>query len=206
MTRIVTAANQTAADGRQQSFGDLVDLNFTSGHQYVTNRAHNVEFGGHTYLAVGYLGNVEVIREDIEKRPQAVRLSISGVDSSLLSLAITDDYAGRNASIYSAWFDENDQLVGTPEGPYIVQMSHANITLGGTNAVSMNCENEFARWKQAKALPYTHETQQRLFSGDEFFDQGPFMRDKIVRWGGARVNSGFNGGGGATGKPRYDRQ
>lgn len=191
MTRFASSTNQAEAEKSAQSFGFLADFKFDGGDQHYTTRAHPVTWNGNTYLPLGYLVNVSLAREDIERRPNAIRLALSGIPAAFIALAQdSEEYFGKEVWIYAAWFDESDQLVATPEGPLVGTMSHTDIKLGRENAIGMNCENELAKWGDAKELPYTDQTQKRFWPTDDGFDQGPFQRDKIITWGGHRVNTG----------------
>ncbi len=171
------------------SAGWLADFDFASGHQYYSDRAHPVVYAGNTYDPLGSLVSVEAIRDSADSKPNGVRLVLSGVDPALTALAVGDTgYYGRTVTLRLAFFDEKDALIGTSD-PAVLLMSHPDVKLGKENVVAMNCETDQSRWAQAKPLFSTTASHQRFFSGDQFFDQGPYLLGKSVFWGGYRIGN-----------------
>jgi hypothetical protein len=189
VTSFASSTNQAEADKPQQSIGYLISFDFPSGIQYVTTRAHPVTFSGHTYQSIP-IGRISFSGEGLDRRPMQIQLGVSGIDPTLLPLALANDYHGRPAKVYRGWFNDQDQLIDTPEGPLTVSMSHANIKLGRENSCVLIGDNEFARWAQAKPILNTGASHKRFWPNDLFFDLGPQQRDQIIMWGGVRVITG----------------
>lgn len=171
------------------SAGWLADFDFASGHQYYTDRAHPVSYGGQTYESIGPLVSIEAIRNSADGKPNGVRFVLSGVDSSLMALALGDTgYYGRTVTLRLAFFNENDTMIGTSD-PAVLIMSHPDVKLGQENWVAMNCEADQSRWAQAKPLFSTTASHQRFFSAEQFFDQGQYLLGKSIFWGGFRIGN-----------------
>lgn len=188
MTRIVTSANETESLLARQGIGILASLDFSSGFVRVVNRDHSIDFGGNTYLGLGRLGSISGVAEDTGLRPNSVNLTLSGIDPAMVATALTEDYHGRQVILYQAWFDESNQLKATPETIFRGYMDFMTVALGKSSAtITLACENEFAGWSRAKVILFADASQKLLYSADTAFDQVPYLKDKIVRWGGERV-------------------
>ncbi|MBK7251957.1 MAG: hypothetical protein IPI06_14105 [Gammaproteobacteria bacterium] len=188
----------------EQCIGWLAFFDFDGAPYYLTTRAHPVSYGGKSYLPVGVMVGIDPLRDAAESKPNGLVISMSGVDSALIAIARDPgDYFGRKVWLRLAWFREDDSLIGVSNAVVGI-MSHIEIALGESNIISLHCETDLAAWNRAKPLYSTDATEQRFFSGDRFFDQGPNLRGKTIYWGGNRVYSGgsVGGGGGGTGIPR----
>lgn len=183
-----------------QQTGLLADFDFSSGHVYATTRVHPVVYSSNTYSPLFYQFFIEPIKEAADSQPNGLRMGFSGLDASALSYALSNtSYCGRTVALRMGWFNEDDSLIGVSK-PLRMMMSHADASRGEQNTIAMNCESDSARWFQSKPLYSTNATQFRLLSGDTFFDQGPYLQDKTIYWGGIRIVPGSNTGTGGGGQ------
>jgi hypothetical protein len=184
MTWYTSGTNQTAGDAAHVEPVMFVTLEFPSGVLRMHTRTGTIAWGGNDYLGVGKLGNIEAIQEDPQLRPSSVRLVLSGVDSALMSSAITEDYHGRPVVIYHGFMDTTTlALVANPETIFRGIMDYMTCDLGrNSGSIVVQCESEMALWARTRELSYTHESQQLVYPGDRFFDQVPFMQSKQIDW------------------------
>ena len=114
----------------------------------------------------------------------------------MIAIALTEDYHGRQVLLYQAWFDETNQPRDTPELIFRGSMDFMTVALGKSSAtITLSCENEFAGWSRSKVLLFADASQKLLYSADTGFDQVPYLKDKVVRWGGERANVPYVGDG-----------
>jgi hypothetical protein len=105
MTRWVSSLNDTAAGQRAVALVTLADLNFGSGTVYVNDGGTTLVYNSNTYLGVGQYGQVDAVMEDLQTTAKALQLTLSGVEPSLISSAMTEDYQGKVVTLYVGLLD-----------------------------------------------------------------------------------------------------
>lgn len=178
------SANQTAATQPHAEIVTFVDLDFPSGHLRAHTRTGTITWGGYDWTGVGKLGSVDAVKEDSELRPNTITLTLSGVDTALVSAAMTEAYHGRAVRIYQGLLDLTTfALAATPETVFTGIMDVITVSLGqNTGTLTVQCESELARWDRPKLLMYTHESQQLLYAGDKFFDMVTEIQQRSLDW------------------------
>lgn len=188
MTWFADAANQAAAIAAHAEVITFVELDFPSGYVRVHSRTGTIAWGADSpipqWLGVGKLGSVDTVAEDAELRPNSVKLTLSGVDSSLVASAMSEAYHGRSVAIYDGFLNTTTlALVATPELRFRGMMDYMSVELGvGTATIVVNCESELARWERPRGLLYTSESQQLIYPGDKGFDMVPAMQNRTINW------------------------
>jgi hypothetical protein len=184
--RFVSAANEAAADRSTVRIFIACDLDFASGHVRAHDGLGVLTWGSNDYDGVGRFGGIELAEETIDVIAKAVRMSLSGVDSSLMTTAMTEEYQGRQAILYFGLVDhQTNQLIDTPEILWEGLMDQMGVKLAqGTGAISLSCEHRLRR--EPRIARYTDADQQLAYPTDRFFD----LLGKI---------QGFRGTWGATG-------
>lgn len=184
MTWFANASNQAAAIAAHAEGVEFVDLDFPSGHLRLHTGSGTINWGGYDWLGVGQLGDIEQVREDAELRPNALRLTLSGVDAALVSAAMTEQYHGRSVSVYLGMINpDTGALIATPETRFRGVMDLLTVKLGrNEGSITVNCESDLARWERPRGLLNTHESQQLLYAGDRFFDMIPVIQSRVINW------------------------
>lgn len=196
MTRLASSTNVTESQKVGVTLLILADLDFASGHVYVHDGIGDVTTGGHTYSGVGTFGGISTVSEGTKDIARPLSLTLSGVENSLLTTAMTEVYQGRTATIYLGLLnDATGTFVDTPETIYEGRMARMQIQVGKTSTITLHIENRIRR--EPRIARYTSEDQQLLFSGDTFFDQIPNIAGAVGQWGATPV--------GYTPTPGYTR-
>lgn len=183
-------------------------LDFASGILRVHNSIGTYTWGGFDWLGVGDFGEVSRLEEGADVSPYGIVLTLSGLDTSLSSVALTEDYFRRPAEIYVAALSEADVLLGDPLLMWSGYMDVMSVSAGDDqNAVTINCESELQDFDTASNLKYTTQSQQRFFTGDLFFDFLPEIEGAKIRWRDSNSDSiaGNPGGRGNRGDGRSGR-
>ena len=173
-----------------------VALDFTSGMVRVHDGIGTVTWGGNTYEGVGSLGGIEQVDESVEVIARPLSLTLSGVDTSLVSTAMTETYQNRTVTIYLGFLDETtNTVVDTPEVSWEGRMNQMSISSSeGGAAIKLTCEHRLRR--EMRIARYTNEDQQLLHSGDRFFDLVTNIKGFVSKWG--ELSVGGSGGGSRT--------
>jgi hypothetical protein len=184
MTAYDSSTNQAAAELPHVEHVHFVDMDLPSGDLRLHTRIGTVSWGGFDWLGVGKFGDISDIDEDAALRPSGVTVTLSGVDSALITSALTEDFHGRSIAVYEGFLNLTTMaLVDTPETKFKGLMDFMSIELGPNGgSITVQCEGELARWQRHRGSLYTHESQQAIYSGDRGFDQIPFTQNRKIDW------------------------
>ena len=169
MTRFVDTANQTAAAQTAVRMFVAVSLDFSSGFVRAHDGMGTITFGGYDYLGIGRFGGIEPVTEEVNLIARPLRLTLSGIDTTLLNSALTEVYQNRACVVYVGFVTEDNALVGTPETVWEGKMDQMTVSFGeGSGAIDLNCEHRLRR--APRIARYTDADQNLAYAGDRFFD------------------------------------
>ena len=170
MTRFASASNALEAAKVAVQIRLMVALDFSSGFVRAHDGVGPLTFGGNTFTGVGTFGGIEAVSEDIDVVARPLRMTLSGIDSSLVTTAMTEEYQGRSATIYLAFVNpETAALVDTPETVWEGRMDSMSIEVSkGQAVINLACEPRLRR--EPRIARYSSEDQQLAYSTDTFFD------------------------------------
>ena len=186
MTRVASSTNNTALQAQNIRLFIAADLDFVSGHVRAHDGIGDVTFSGNTYSGIGKFAGIDVAEESINVIAKPVVLTISGIDSSIIATAVTEQYQGRTATLYLGLQDvDTGALLDTPEVLWEGRMDVMTVQLGpSTGSVKLNCEHRLRR--EPRIARYTDADQQLAYSGDLFFN----LVGKILGFKGTWGNKG----------------
>ena len=97
MSRNLTTAvqNELAASELQPFFA--IKLAFDSGDVRIWTGYNDITVASETYIGGGQLLSISPIEETVEIAARGVNLALNGINSSLVSVALTESYQGRSA-------------------------------------------------------------------------------------------------------------
>lgn len=177
----------------------FAELDFASGTIYTHDSIGTYTWGGNDWLGVGDFGSVSSIQEGSEISPYSVNITLSGLDASLSSTALTEDYFMRDVTLYIGLLDQDDALIEDPTQIWSGFMDVMSITAGssGGDSITLACESELAKFDRSSNLRYTHANQQKRSSGDLFFEFLKSIEGVKILWKSNKSENltGSNSGG-----------
>ena len=164
---------------------------------------------GTSWLGTGQLLEISTIEETQEMSVKGATLTMSGIPSELLSLALSEPYQGRVCNIYFGTLSFGKIL--KQDGSYILQqdgskiqvqtgeagfnqlfsgyMDQMNISDGPESAtIEMRVENKLIDLERARVARYTSGYQKSVYPGDLGLDFVESLQDKEITWGRATSN------------------
>ena len=193
----------TAAQAAEGDLLHLISLQFSGGTQFLTTAPHDVVFSGDTYVAVGGHLGFDTVQESGDLTGQGVRVTLDGVDQTIISPLLAQNYIGRTAKVYQAHMDSSGVLVVDPvllfEG---LLNSSFRVTesrdpdAGGTVVVTTTVVSPLVSFRQQRGIRATLASHQHHFSGDTFFKHISTISARKVFWG--KSDSGLNMRGGSA--------
>ncbi len=154
-----------------------------------------------TWIGVGDLGGIESIIESADRRRNGVLFSLSGVDTSLLSDVLTDNYQGKDVTAWEAYIDDAGVLIADPALAFSGIMDTMGISDGDPSGIiKLQCESRDILLQRTSRSLYTNEEQQLKFPGDLGLEFMLELQDKQIIWGAPGNGNGGGGGAGFGGQ------
>ena len=163
----------------------LVELAFASGSVRVWTGLGDLTWNGATWVGTGTFMGISPIEETAEVRAAGVTLTLSGIPSSLIALALAEPYQGRPCAIHFGALDTNTYaLIGTPFQIFKGRMDVMTIEEGPETAtISVSAESRLVDLERARERRYDHQDQQLVAPGDRFFEYVPSIVNAEIKWG-----------------------
>ena len=185
MSRSLTTAVENASEAAEiAAVVLLAKLEYDGGTSFVNTGVSTITYDGDDYLGVGDFGGMSGVNETSEVQESSVTLTLSGVDSGLISVAFNEDYQGRPATLYMGFLDGDHALIDDPVIIFKGRMDTQNISIqGGTGTISLTVISAQAGILKSIERRYNNQSQQSLYTGDlgmEFVSQA---KEKPVTWG-----------------------
>ena len=213
MGRTLSAGMVTAAAAEDGDLLHLVSLAFSGGTLFLTTAPHDVVFSGDTYVAVGGHLGFDVVPESGDLTGQGVRITLDGVDQTVISPLLAQNYIGRRARVYQAHMDSSGVLVADPvllfEGllntSFRVAESRDPDT-GGTVVVTTTIVSPLVSFRQQRGIRMTLASHQHHFPADTIMRHISTISSRQVFWGksGGKRGDGNMGGDDTTLFPEED--
>lgn len=183
-----------------QMFFDTQTLNFWTGLGELT-------VGGVTYTGTGQLMQISELSETAEISAKGATITLSGIPSNLISLALTEPYQGRLCKIYFGAIDANRIYLTDEDGNYILNedsskidisigdpndivevftgyMDQMNIEEGAeTSTIGLAVESKLIDLERPRVFRYTDANQKSRFTDDKGFEFVEDLQDKRFNWG-----------------------
>lgn len=183
MTRALTTAAENATLDDHLPAVVFVELDFSSGTTRVCNASHNVDWDGHTWIGAAKLGRIDPVKESGELGVYGLSMELSGIDTSLVSVMLTEHYQGRSARLWFAPLDADMQPVADPAGPFVYRMDVMSISLGETATLRLTAESRLADWDRPRVRRYNAADQQAVDPVDDSMKFVEQMAERQLVWG-----------------------
>ena len=164
---------------------------------------------GTEWIGLGQLLSISSVEETSEMSVKGATITLSGIPSELISLALSTPYQGRIAKIYFGTFQQGSILQET--GNYILLQDGSKINLesmakgfnelfsgymdqmnieeaGDTATIELAVENKLIDLERARVARFTSGYQKAVYPGDLGLDFIEDLQDKKISWGRAESN------------------
>jgi hypothetical protein len=171
------------------SFSFSTPLRLWSGYGTIT-------VGAVTYQGIGTLGTISPVEETTDLAARGINFQLSGVPTAYVSLALTENYQGKECSVLFGALDSTGALVASPVTIFAGRMDVMSINDDGQEAsIIMTAENKLVDFRRPREVRYTHEEQQNLFSTDLGLEFVNAIQEKQIYWGNAKLAAPIRDGG-----------
>ncbi len=191
MSRNLTTAvsNQLSADELQPFFA--IKLNFDSGSLKLWTGYGDITVDSETYTGGGQFLAVSPVEETVEVAARGVTMSLNGIDASLITLALTENYQTRSAKVFLGVLSSGAVVAD----PYLVFDGRMDVMTiddnGETATISMTAESRLIDLERPKLRRYTSEDQKLNHPDDIGLDFVTSLQEKEIAWGSGKDDVGF---------------
>jgi len=163
----------------------MVKFGFDSGNLNLWSGLGPITYNGDDYTGTGSLGSVEPAEESSDIKATGARFTITGLDSSIISTALTEDYQNRTVTLFYTNLDTNMNQIGTTAiTSFVGRLDTMTIREEGETAtISVTAENRLVDFEKPRESRYTREDQRARYPGDIMFDFGGGQADEDISWG-----------------------
>lgn len=155
-----------------------VDMDFDSAPVRFWTGYGDRTINGDTYLGSGNLLAITGLDEVNDLSAKSITLQLSGVPSSLVSLALQEPYQNRECKVYFGTTDTTSIEV------FSGLMNVMTIEDSGeTSIISLTVESKLIRLEKASNWRYTEGSQKARYASDTFFNYVSDLQDKNLVWG-----------------------
>ena len=144
MSRTIHAdvITEIAKDNFQQV--TLISIAFDS-TVYLTSGFHDISYSGNSYEAGGHFLGISNIKESANVRVGTIKLTLSAVNQTYVSIVLSQDIINRQVLIYRAFLDTANAIIGDPlltyDGTITVEGMNIGINSMGSSAeVTLNID------------------------------------------------------------------
>ena len=191
-TRDLTTVLLNALDDEVIKPFFAVQFDFDSGPIRVWTGVGEATIDGNTYTGTGNLLAISSVEETAEMAVRGATLTMTGIPSELLSLALQEPYQGRVCTIYFGVIDGNTYSSLTQL--FVGYMDEMNLDEGADFAtIEMKVENKLIDLERARVRRFSSGYQKSKYPGDRGLDFVEDLQDKEIVWGRST-----GGGGGSS--------
>lgn len=162
----------------------LVAAAFDSGTIRFWNGIGTLSYGGNDYTGAGNLLKITEVVENQKIEARGASFELSGIPSSIIALALSEEYQDRIITQTFAPLDVNGVPIADPFTFFSGKADVMSIEEGKTSAtIRLSAENDLIALTRANERRRTPEDQKLTWSGDTFFDQVASLQSKDIVWG-----------------------
>lgn len=161
-------------------------------------------YQGESWFGTGSLLSFDSVEETTEIAAKGAKITLSGIPSEVLSLALSEPYQGRKANIYFGNFSKGRLLLESSDFILLEDGSKISLEAGKTNlsqifsgymdqmnieespdscTVELTLENKLVDLERARVARFTSAYQKSLYPGDLGLDFVESLQDKDIVWG-----------------------
>lgn len=196
MRTITDASAAALAAGQVVKPFYLVAVEFTSGMFYAWTGINTLVWNSIDWQGVGDLGGVSAITQTADLSAEGITLSLSGINSGVVSSAISDVATYLTVDVWLGFLDSTGAVI---VDPVHVFSGHVDVPTvqddGETATISITAENDLLILSQSSQRRYTNDDQQITYPTDLGFQYVSVVQAWNGAWGGK--NGGQNVASGA---------
>jgi|TARA_Y100000114_G_scaffold63856_1_gene58502 hypothetical protein len=184
MSRDITSALNTEFNTNSIKPFYAILLDFATDPIRLWTGLGDISFGGESYVGGANILAIQTAKETGQIQANGATITLSGIPTDLISVALNINYQSRNAEIYFGALDANNAVIADPYIIFKGFMDTMSISDDGLTAtIIINIENRLIRLENSKIRRFTSEDQKIDFPDDLGLDFIADLQDKELVWG-----------------------
>ena len=165
----------------------------------------DLSISGITYTGVGEFLSIGDLEEASDISVKGLSLTLSGIPSDLISLALNTPYQGRELTMYFGVTDLQRVFLLQENGSFLLLETDSRITVGDDDApaqmfrgfidtmtieegaetasISVSVENRLIDLERTRIFRYTDQSQKAVHPNDKGLEFVEDLQDKTFNWG-----------------------
>lgn len=189
MARDITSGFQTEIEADVLRPIMMVHGEFDSGDLRFWSGYGELDWNGDIFTGSGDLLKMNSVGETQSLTANNVTFELSGLPTSIVAIALGENYQGRRITAYFAVLDENFALIADPYVVFSGFMDVMTISDSGDEAtITINCESDLIILKESRERRYTPEDQKQDYPNDKGLDFVPIIQDIELTFGAGRTD------------------
>lgn len=181
MARTLPGSFSTAIANDEINVLFAIDIDFKSAPLYVWSGYDSLLYNSKTYLGAGQVMSISALEESSEIEAKGASVTLTGVPSSMLSLALTEEYQGVECRIYIGTY--NSGTYSFLEA-FTGELDQMNIQEEAESAtITVTVENILIKLERPVIRRLTSEDQKSRYSDDKGLEYVAYIQDKNITWG-----------------------
>jgi len=178
-----------------------------SGPIYLWTGLGDLTIGSITYLGTGNMLQISEVKETADIQASGATLTLSGIPTDILALALQEPYQGRLCHIKFGMIGANKDFLLKQDGSFLLLENNAAIDIStdepdvltplfigymdqmnidegpDTCTIALAVESKLIDLERPRVQRYTSASQKARYAGDLAFDFIPDLQDKPLSWG-----------------------
>lgn len=199
-------ANRLSQDHNEGFFA--LKAEFDTDDILIWTGTDDLVIGGETYTGAGSLIQISNIEDTVELKSSGMMVTISGMDSTVLNYALTENYQNRSITLFMGFTMGGANEVAGVLTLFKGRMTNMTISDSPDGAtIALSAENRLIDLKRPSNLRYTKNSQKYIDSTDTGFNRVNKIQDMEIVWGrsGSAGSAGVTGGGGMHDNNNFPR-
>lgn len=184
MSRSLPAALSTEFEADELQPFSALELEFSDGIVRFWTGYGDLNADGKDWQSVGELLSISPANEPSDLSAQGMSFSMGGLDTSVISAILNENYKMRPCALYIGALDANGDPVSSLFKTFSGRIDTINIEEDGQQArITINAENRLIDLNRPRVRKMTDAEQKLRFPGDESLSQVALLADKQLDWG-----------------------
>lgn len=183
MARDLTAGVQTEIAASKLRPVAFYEGQFSGGPLRLWSGLGTKSWDGKTWTGAGNLLSFELPAETADVRAEGGKVSLSGVPTALISVALAEAQLGLEGNLWIGFLDATGTVIADPYRAFVGRLDQPVIDdAGETCTITIAYEHRLADLQRPRVRRWTDQDQRNLFPGDKGFHYVATLQDQVIQW------------------------
>jgi hypothetical protein len=156
---------------------------FTGGTLRLWSGIGTISWNSLSWTGAGNLMGVSEIGETADIRAEGITLSLSGLPSSAIALALAQAQIGLAGSVWLGCMDATGAVIADPYLAFKGKLDVPSIQDDGdTCTISVSYEHQLIDLERARVRRLTHDDAQIDYPGERGFEYMTQLQNQVIEW------------------------